>query len=514
MKPTAQEGAEITCHFGVVCIDIDSAHCEAFACAQSDPQLRGRSDEAAPAAMAGVAKGAKSEKLGNRIRCQCGVVCSLASDFRAFEEGLAQAATAALPQTFCQFSGDLKQHVEIGAGPHSSPEVLRAWRRRQDECCRQLPQDHYETLGLPPLAEPEEVRRAYRDLARRWHPDKHQSRSLDLRDRAAQRFTRIRHAYEVLSDEGLKQSYDTQLRHEARPMASRGLGSHPNEPESKCFDQSVDQAELEHGCDCCFFWSELGQKPVFLSLVVLSGFAGPQRIKHHGASRGADAMLCMCCVPEPGADATEILPTGDEGRTAMKIEEPPGMVVEIPMKEPEPIKEEIPVKAAPPEVKELDAVWYEFNTKATKKGGKVGCKIDTLAKDYCILRRLEPGCVLRDVECMDRVLRVNGVGGTSPALARSMAESAETFELSIQRPKKIEITVDKKTRDGMKLAEQDTCGLVITDISGAFESIARDAKVKLFDRIVAIDGTLSTADELRLLLSKRDKVVLTICCYN
>ena len=36
-----------------------------------------------------------------------------------------------------------------------------------------------------------------------------------------------------------------------------------------------------------------------------------------------DAMLCMCCVPEPGADAIEILPTGDEGQgtSAMKIKE-------------------------------------------------------------------------------------------------------------------------------------------------------------------------------------------------
>lgn len=211
-----------------------------------------------------------------------------------------------------------------------------------------------------------------------------------------------------------------------------------------------------------------------------------------------------------------LLNTGDEGQgtSAMKIKEQPGMVVEIPMKEPELIKEEIPVKAAPPEVKELEAVWYEFNTKATKKDGKVGCKIDTLTRDYCILRQLEPGCVLRDVEVMDRVLRVNGLKGTAPALARRMAESAETFEISVQRPKKIEITLDKKTRDGMKVSEQDSCGLVITDIRGPFESIARDAKVKLFDRIVAIDGSLSTADELRLLLSKRDKVILTICSYN
>ena len=45
---------------------------------------------------------------------------------------------------------------------------------------------------------------------------------------------------------------------------------------------------------------------------------------------------------------------------------------------------------------------------------------DTLTRDYCILRRLEPGCVLRDVEVMDRVLSVNGVKDTAPALARKM----------------------------------------------------------------------------------------------
>lgn len=76
---TSSEGSEITCHFGVVCIDINDAdaRCEAFACAQGDPQLR-RSDKAA--AMADKSKqskqnGAKSEGFGNRIRCHCGVVC-------------------------------------------------------------------------------------------------------------------------------------------------------------------------------------------------------------------------------------------------------------------------------------------------------------------------------------------------------------------------------------------------------------------------------------------------------
>lgn len=164
-----------------------------------------------------------------QAREQATLVLQLDSQYLNAYALRAQAAMSALDWSAAK--EDWERLLERG-GPHSS-EVLRAWRRRQDECCRQLAQDHYEILGLPPLAEPEEVRRAYRDLARRWHPDKHQSRSLDLRDRAAQRFTRIRHAYEVLSDEGLKQSYDVQLRHEARPMTSRGgLGSHSKEPES------------------------------------------------------------------------------------------------------------------------------------------------------------------------------------------------------------------------------------------------------------------------------------------
>lgn len=59
---------------------------------------------------------------------------------------------------------------------------------------------------------------------------------------------------------------------------------------------------------------------------------------------------------------------------------------------------------------------------------------DTLARDYCIIRRLEPGCVLRDVECMDRVLRVNGVEGAAPTLARRMHPGGVCGELPV-RPK-------------------------------------------------------------------------------
>ena len=62
--------------------------------------------------------------------------------------------------------------------------------------------DHYETLGVSRDASTEEIRRAYRKLARTHHPDVNPS------PEAAEEFKRISHAYEVLSDEDKRRSYD------------------------------------------------------------------------------------------------------------------------------------------------------------------------------------------------------------------------------------------------------------------------------------------------------------------
>eukprot|EP00439_Symbiodinium_sp_Y106_P077012 s72_g16.t1 len=135
----------------------------------------------------------------------------------------AQAAMASLDWAAAKEDWDRLGQLAEGSTPSPaiSQEVLRAWRRRRDECCRQLAQDHYDALGLPRLSSEEDVRRAYRDLARRWHPDKHQNRGSDLRDRAARRFGRIHQAYEILADEATKRPYDTELLlREARPLSA------------------------------------------------------------------------------------------------------------------------------------------------------------------------------------------------------------------------------------------------------------------------------------------------------
>lgn len=62
--------------------------------------------------------------------------------------------------------------------------------------------DHYETLGVERDATQEDIKRAYRRLARQLHPDVNPS------DDAAEQFKAVTHAYEVLSDPEAREKYD------------------------------------------------------------------------------------------------------------------------------------------------------------------------------------------------------------------------------------------------------------------------------------------------------------------
>ena len=64
--------------------------------------------------------------------------------------------------------------------------------------------DYYEVLGLAKGATPEEIKKAYRKLAVKYHPDKNPGDK-----EAEEKFKEIAEAYAVLSDEKKKQEYDT-----------------------------------------------------------------------------------------------------------------------------------------------------------------------------------------------------------------------------------------------------------------------------------------------------------------
>ena len=64
--------------------------------------------------------------------------------------------------------------------------------------------DFYDTLGVKKGASEEEIKKAYRGLARKWHPDANPGDS-----QAEERFKEIQEAYSVLSDADKRKQYDS-----------------------------------------------------------------------------------------------------------------------------------------------------------------------------------------------------------------------------------------------------------------------------------------------------------------
>jgi molecular chaperone DnaJ len=75
--------------------------------------------------------------------------------------------------------------------------------------------DYYGVLGVRRDADPEEIKKAYRRLARELHPD------VNPDPQTQERFKEITQAYEVLSDPGKRQMYDMG----ADPFAQAGAGA-------------------------------------------------------------------------------------------------------------------------------------------------------------------------------------------------------------------------------------------------------------------------------------------------
>lgn len=65
-----------------------------------------------------------------------------------------------------------------------------------------MPKTHYEILGVPERADPDQIKRAYRRLARKLHPDVNPDKKAD------EAMANVNEAYRVLVDRGLRASYD------------------------------------------------------------------------------------------------------------------------------------------------------------------------------------------------------------------------------------------------------------------------------------------------------------------
>jgi molecular chaperone DnaJ len=78
------------------------------------------------------------------------------------------------------------------------------------------PQDHYKVLGVDRKATPDEIKKAYRKLARQYHPDKNPGDA-----KAEARFKQISQAHDILGDPEKRKDYDRAL---LNPFSQTGRG--------------------------------------------------------------------------------------------------------------------------------------------------------------------------------------------------------------------------------------------------------------------------------------------------
>ncbi|HMC23345.1 MAG TPA: DnaJ C-terminal domain-containing protein [Thermoanaerobaculia bacterium] len=81
--------------------------------------------------------------------------------------------------------------------------------------------DYYQILGVKKSASEEEIKKAYRSLAKKYHPDKNKGNK-----EAENKFKEISEAYAVLSDKEKREQYD-RLGAEAFSFGGRGGGQDP-----------------------------------------------------------------------------------------------------------------------------------------------------------------------------------------------------------------------------------------------------------------------------------------------
>ncbi|NXJ50736.1 DNJB8 protein, partial [Spizaetus tyrannus] len=78
--------------------------------------------------------------------------------------------------------------------------------------------DYYKVLGLQKSASQDDVKKSYRKLALKWHPDKNPSNKVE----AEKQFKAVAEAYEVLSDPQKRLLYDRSVKESRSPRSATG----------------------------------------------------------------------------------------------------------------------------------------------------------------------------------------------------------------------------------------------------------------------------------------------------
>lgn len=100
--------------------------------------------------------------------------------------------------------------------------------------------DYYAELGVKQDASTEDIKRAYRRLAMKYHPDKNLLLSSKEADENLVKFKRIAEAYEVLSDVEKRKAYDS----DQHPLVATAKSKSTKKKEPSPFVDFIKTADL------------------------------------------------------------------------------------------------------------------------------------------------------------------------------------------------------------------------------------------------------------------------------
>jgi tetratricopeptide (TPR) repeat protein len=112
-----------------------------------------------------------------------------------------------IEESVVRAAADSRQTPPPGAVQAQTADIVARRKEIQDLAAVIDKQNYFEMLGLAPEATIDDVKNAYFQLAKRWHPDRLPSALADVRDPCARVFARLSEAFQTLSDPDTRTRY-------------------------------------------------------------------------------------------------------------------------------------------------------------------------------------------------------------------------------------------------------------------------------------------------------------------
>ncbi|WP_176381771.1 J domain-containing protein [Paraburkholderia youngii] len=154
----------------------------------------------------------------------------------------------------------------------------------------------YDTLGVPAHATDDEIKRAYRKAAMKWHPD----RNHGAEDVARAAFQEIKDAYAILSDAEQRKVYDTVYAEQMREWEAQHTRRERAQAKREAAARAADEAAYAEMVSIAIRFADQGHNRDVLFGVLLGRQCEAQR-----AAQIADSVAALQAARRDEADASQ-----------------------------------------------------------------------------------------------------------------------------------------------------------------------------------------------------------------